>query len=44
MVVMASGHMFVVSEYMPALTSEKVGGRVFGVWRDMDCNWHVVEQ
>ena len=43
-VVMPSGHMFIVSEYMPALTFEDCGARVFSVWQACDCNWHIVEQ
>ena len=43
-VVMPSGHMFVVSEYMPAMTFEDMGANVFGVWRDSDCNWRVCQQ
>lgn len=43
-VVMARGHMFVVSEYMPALSFEGSGATVWGVWRDRNCMWHVVKQ
>jgi len=43
-VVMSSGHMFVVSEYMPAMTFEDMGANVFGVWRDSNCDWRVCQQ
>lgn len=43
-VVMPSGHMFVVSEYAPAMIFEDSGATVWGVWRDVNCEWHVLMQ
>jgi len=43
-VVMPNGHMFLVSDYMAALTFEDSGATVWGVWRDNVCMWHVVKQ